>query len=55
MMGATTGTRDKNKKDGAAAVVTTMKSGPPPPAASLYPHPPVGVGKVRCSLYSDLR
>jgi hypothetical protein len=49
MMDSTTGNRDKNKKGDAAAVVTTMERGPPPPA-SLYPHPPVGMGQVRCSL-----
>jgi hypothetical protein len=47
-MDATTGTRDKNKKDYATALGTTMERGPPP-SASLHPSPPVGVGKVRCS------
>jgi hypothetical protein len=54
-MDSTTGNPDKNKKDDAAAVVTTtMKRGPPPPA-SLYPHPPFGMGQVRCSLCVDVR
>jgi hypothetical protein len=53
MMDSTTGNRDKNKKDDAAAVVTTVERGPPP-TASLYPHPPLGIGQqVRCSLCVD--
>jgi hypothetical protein len=54
MMNAASGTRDNNKKDDGAAVVTTTEHGPPPPA-SLHPYPPVGIGKVRCSLYVDGR
>jgi hypothetical protein len=49
MMNAASGNRDKNKKDDAAAIVTITERGPPPPA-SLHTYPPVGTGKVRCSL-----